>query len=138
MEERKMGLRCLLPLMLVVAMGCGDGRVKLPTAPVTGTVTYQGKPLASGRIIFFHTSGHATGADLAADGAFKLAAYQGKNQVAIECFAPESSNAGSNGRTNMSHAKSLVPDRYANYSTSGLTFEVKPGENDKAEFTLKD
>jgi hypothetical protein len=128
----------VLPLMLVVMMGCGDGRVKLPTAPVTGTVTYQGKPLRTGRIVFFHSSGHATGTAIGADGTFTLSAYQGKNQVAIECFAAGSANAGSDSRAGMSSAKSLVPDRYANYSTSGLTLEVKPNEPNRADFVLKD
>ena len=82
-----------LPLILAVVIGCGDGRVKLPTAPVAGSVSYQGKPLTKGRIIFFHPSGQAAAADLAADGTFKLAAFQGKNQVAIECLAPRSTEA---------------------------------------------
>lgn len=129
--------RLCLPLALVAAMGCGDGRVKLPTAPVAGTVTYQGKPLGFGKIIFFHPSGQAAGSNIAADGAFKLTAYQGQNRVAIECF--EADRPGSTkARSRMMTDKSLIPDRYANYSTSGLTFEVKPGEDNKAEFTLKD
>ena len=129
--------RRFLPLMLmVVVIGCGDGRVKLPTAPVAGTVTYQGKPLGTGRIVFFHPSGQATAADLAADGTFKLAAFQGKDHVAVECFEPEQPSPTPKGRLLI--RKSLIPERYTDFSTSGLTFEVKPGENNKAEFTLKD
>ena len=131
-------LRCLLPLVLIAVTGCGDGRVKLPTAPVSGTVTYQGKPLGTGRIIFFHPSGQAAATDLAADGSFKLAAFQGQNQVAIQCFDPDQSKGQAKGRDRMSLPKSLIPDRYVNYSTSGLTLDVKPGEDNKAEFILKD
>lgn len=124
-------LRCSLPLALAVAvLGCRDGKIRLPTAPVSGSVTYKGKPLSTGRIIFFHSSGQMAGADIGADGAFKLTAYQGKNSVQIECFSSYSRE--------MTDSKSFIPLRYANYSTSELTFEVKPDENNKAEFALKD
>jgi hypothetical protein len=130
-------LRCSLPLMLVVAIGCGDGRVKLPTAPVAGTVTYRGKPLGFGKIVFFHPSGHAAAAEIAADGAFTLTAYQGINNVSVECFDVDRPGS-TKVRNRMYPDKRLIPDRYFNYSTSGLTFEVKPGENEKAVFALVD
>jgi hypothetical protein len=129
---------CALLAVLMLALGCGDGRVKLPTALVAGTVTYRGKPLTTGRVLFFHTSGQAAGADLAADGSFKLDAFQGKNQVAIECVEPEPPTAQPRGRAALTPPTSLIPDRYANYSTSGLTIDVKPGETNKANFDLKD
>jgi hypothetical protein len=133
-------VRVVLPLMLIsiVMLGCGDGRVKLPTAPVAGTVTYQGKPLTAGWIAFVHPSGQGAGADIAADGTFKLAAFQGKNQVAISCYAPEPSNPDPHARPMVQQAKSLIPRRYTNYSTSGLTLEVKPGQDNRADFTLTD
>jgi hypothetical protein len=131
-------LRCFLPLAsVVVLIGCGDGRVKLPTAPVAGAVTYQGKPLATGRIVFFHPSGQAAATDLNADGTFKLAAFQGKNQVAIMSYIAERPGATPKGRGAMPTPKSLIPERYAEPATSGLTFEVKPGESNKAEFNLR-
>jgi hypothetical protein len=129
-------LRYYLPLMLMAAIGCDDGRVKLPSAPVAGTVTYQGKPLAGGRVLFCHPSGQPAGAAIAADGSFKLRAFQGKNQVAVQWYVkPDSSFDTDIG---LGPFKSLVPDRYADVNTSGLTFEVKAGENDNAAFILKD
>lgn len=129
-----MRIRCCLLLLMLAIVGCGDGRVKLPTAPVTGTVTYQGKPLSSGNIAFFHPSGQAAGAKLEADGTFKLSAFQGSNKIAIECNEP----ASDTGRRMGKRPKSLIPERYVNYTTSGLTLEVKPGEKNTAEFTLTD
>jgi hypothetical protein len=131
-------LRCSLVILIVVAPGCKDRGIALPTAPVAGKVTYQGKPLGFGTVTFFHPSGHAASAKIAADGTFTLNAYQGKNQVSIECFESDRPGSTKVRSRDMSDNKSLIPDRYANYSTSGLTFEVKAEGNDKAEFTLKD
>lgn len=126
--------RCWL-LMLLVAIGCGDGRVRLPTAGVSGTVTYQGKPLSGGRVLFYHPSGQAAAADIAADGSFKFLAFQGKNQVAVYCYQCEGSIVGVPPRKPV---KSLIPSRYTEVASSGLTFDVKPGDDNAAQFTLKD
>ena len=143
-------LCCSLLLLAVTAIGCGDRGIDLPTAQVSGTVSYQGKPLEFGKVLFFHPSGHVASAKIAADGTFKLTAYQGQNNVAVECYdvdrpgaAQDRTNQGagdfaSRSRSIMGRDKSLIPIRYRNYSKSGLTFEVKPGENDKAEFILTD
>jgi hypothetical protein len=131
-------LRFSIALMFAMPMlGCRDRGAELPTAPVYGTVKYNRKPLSFGKVIFFHPSGHARGADIAADGTFKLNAYQGENRVAVECV--EADRPGSTkARSRLGNDKSLIPNRYANYSTSALTFEVKPGGDNKAAFTLKD
>lgn len=129
---------CGLLSLVVIASGCGNGNIVLPTAPVAGTATYQGKPLCCGRIIFFHPSGHAKSADIVADGVFNLDAFQGKNQVAVECFGPNKSTPTSKGGPrSITSDVSLIPSRYAEFSTSGLTFDVKPGETNRAEFALK-
>jgi hypothetical protein len=126
-------------LVLVLALGlsgCNRHGIDLPMAPVSGKVSYQGKPLGFGRVIFFHTSGHAAGAELSPDGVFKLTAYQGSNAVAVECLDVDRPGSG-RVRSRMGGEKSLIPERYANYSLSGLTLDVKPGENNNVEFALK-
>jgi hypothetical protein len=131
-------LVCFLAWFLTVAfLGCRDRGIDLPTILVSGTVQYNGKPLGFGKVIFFHPSGHARGADIATDGTFALNAYQGENRVAVECV--EADRPGSTkARSRAGDDKSLIPNRYTNYSTSGLTFEVKPNVENKAVFTLKD
>lgn len=131
-------LCCFATLLAVVTTACHGRRgIDLPTAPVSGKVTYQGRPLSFGRVTFFHPSGHAAGVDIAADGAFMLNAYQGSNGVSVECS--EYQRPGSKAqRSRTGNDKSVIPVRYSAYATSGLTFEVKPGENSKAEFALKD
>jgi hypothetical protein len=128
------------PLLVlgVVVLGCGNSRGLPPTAPVSGTVTYKGKPLEMGRVIFFHPSGHGASAELGPSGTFKLIAYQGKNNVAVECFECDRPGSKKIRSRFMDENVSLIPNRYLNYSTSGLTFEVKPGTDNKADFALTD
>jgi hypothetical protein len=88
------------------------------------------------RQVFFHESGQAKATDLATDGTFKLVAFQGKNRIAIECYEPDKANPNSYGRATLSLGKSLIPRRYAEAGTSGLSHEVSPGDNN-VTFTLK-
>jgi hypothetical protein len=130
-------VRWCLPLLLLAVVGCGDGRVKLPTADVAGTVVYHGTPLAGGRIVFYHPSGQAAAVDLS-NGAFSVVAYQGNNKVAVHCYrCLDNPNGPILGSPPPKPVKSLIPDRYTEFDSSGLTFEVKPGKN-KAEFVLRD
>lgn len=128
---------CALPLLGVALLGCQGRGIGLSTASVSGSVTYQGKPLGFGRIAFVHSSGQAAGAEIVADGSFTLTGYQGSNRVAIECLDSDRPGSKKRRSRDMADNKSLIPDRYMNYSTSGLTFDVQPGEN-KAEFALTD
>jgi hypothetical protein len=129
-------LWCCPALLAIAVFGCRGRGIPLPTAPVSGKVTYQGKPLGFGRVTFFHPSGHAAGADIAADGAFTVNAYQGANNVSVECY--EYQRPGSKvQRSRMGNDKSVIPVRYSTYTTSGLTIEIKAGDN-KAAFTLTD
>jgi hypothetical protein len=132
-------LRWCWILIFLVAIGCGDGRVRLPTGTVSGVVTYQGSPLTGGRVLFAHSTGQAAGADIASDGSFKLLAFQGNNRVAIFCFQSINDPSGKiYGIPPREPVKSLIPDRYTEPANSGLTFDVKSGEDNRAQFTLQD
>jgi hypothetical protein len=134
MMNLRLGCLCLL---LATLTACGGRPASRPTATVKGTVTYQGKAIDKGRIIFVHSSGQAVAADIGSDGSFSLAALVGRNQVAVQCLGPDYPNPSRNSLPAMLPGKNLLPSRYAEPATSGLTLEVKPGEN-KPEFTLKD
>ena len=123
---------------VALLFGCKGRGVDLPTASVSGRVTYQGKPLGFGKIIFFHPSSNAKGADIAADGTFSLIAYQGENCIAVECF--DADKPGSKRQRSLFPGvdRSLIPERYMSYGASGLTCEVKPGDDNKVQFDLKD
>lgn len=130
-------LQCFLPIFLVLVIGCGRSKVEYPTAPVAGVAMYHGKPLAGGNVIFFHPSGQAVACELSSDGTFRLEAFQGKNQVAIQIFSKEEPKVSSNGRFRLP-ANSLVPLRYTEPETSGLTVDVKPNGMNDVKFVLED
>jgi hypothetical protein len=130
--------RFALLIIATLLLGCKNHGIEIPTAPVAGKVTYQGKPLGFGRILFFHPSGHAMGADIAPDGTYTLNAYQGNNCISVECFDCDVPGSSKERGRMMGDNNSLIPYRYLSYGTSGLTFEVKPGDENKADFNLKD
>lgn len=135
-------LLAMLMVQAVFAPACGKNRIDIPTAPVNGMVTFEGKPLSAGRVVFLHSkSGHAAAASLNADGSFTLNAYQGENQVAIDSMIdkPEDSKEGGGLHTlkgpGMRTLHSRIPIRYGEFSSSGFTFNVEAREN-KANFIL--
>lgn len=120
-----------------VMSGCQHRGVDLPASPVSGRILYRGRPLTFGRIAFIHPSGQAAGTEISNDGMFKLNVFQGNNRVSIECYDTDKPGSAKKRSRMMEDNKSLIPDRYMNYGTSGLTLDVQ-GEVDNVEFTLKD
>jgi hypothetical protein len=123
--------------LAVTIFGCGPRQGELPKAPVSGSVTYRGKPLRFGRVLFYHSSGHTVGADIAADGTFTLDVYQGENGVSIECY--DYQRPGSKTRRSRSGGNSsLIPIRYLSCGTSGLAIKVEPDGRNDVVLELKD
>lgn len=121
--------RCFA-LIIVGAIGCTD---KTPgVAPVHGKVTVNGQPLSTGRVMTMPAAGRGAGGEIKPDGTFELTtpdygagALPGTHKVAVRAY----DDAGVADPETTS-GKSLVPARYANPMTSGLTIEVKAdGEN---------
>lgn len=117
-------------LCAVVALclaGCGG-----KPATVDGTVTLDGEPISKGSVSFVPSSGgqQAFGV-VESDGSYSLSTNSssglelGNYQVRVvaremiksdEGFAPMQGDY-------------IVPKRYANHATSGLSFEIKSGRN---------
>lgn len=107
--------------------------------PVEGQVFFKEQPLASGVIMFQPPNGPPARADVVA-GVFKLetpgreaGARIGLNKVRI---ASRATPAG--GDAEMALGKSLIPERYGNFESSGLTAEVKSDGNEPFVFRLSD
>ena len=136
----------LLPLLV----GCGGPKPgQLPTAQVTGQVTYRGAPLGRGEIKFIPVQA-AGGARVAygtldEQGRYRLGTYSqgdgailGDYQVAVESRAEISADAARHAtKYDLLQAKPLIPDRYADPGKSGLTAHVAAGSN-TINFDLKE
>lgn len=98
--------------------------------PVGGVVKLDGRPLPHGSVMFRPAEGRAAQGVIDADGRFELTTYRpgdgirpGPAVVRVACFEPNTFDAYGA----LVHGASLIPERYADYSTSGITIEVAPG-----------
>lgn len=141
--------RVALLLVTVAAMtflgGCGSSEEEGPElAPVTGVVTYNGSPLADASVTFDPESGPGAGAATDANGKFELrtgnrdGAVVGTHKVAVlaeeeETYLSEEEleKLEEEGKKppEPEEPKSLIPAKYAETETSGLTFDVTDGSN---------
>jgi hypothetical protein len=140
-------LTCLACALL---SGCGGPKV----APVRGKVTYDGKPVTGGKIMFYPESGRMAIGEIGADGTYTLTTFHsgdgalvGPHRVAIESTSvgpgtmqsPKSieeeielSKKGAPGGKILVAGKVewLVPQKYSLPETSGLTAKVGSGPNE--------
>lgn len=112
--------------------GCGPAEPKREYAAVTGTVTYKGEALTTGKIIFQPVSGPVGVGDINADGTYSLKGEIGPNTVMITSYEGDPSEEAENKGP---PPESLIPPHYGT-PNSGLQFDVEPGEN-TADFDLK-
>ena len=128
--------------------GCGRGE---PTfAPVSGTVTMDGKPIARAAVLFVppeHSGLAPATGETDAAGRFQLStgdrpgAAPGNYQVGIRCVETTGLTTNELGLVvpvgnQPVEVRWHVPERYGNLATSGLTATVVPGGND-VRFDLK-
>ncbi len=123
------------PLVALVAMalGCDSGPAM---APVAGTVTFDGKPLAFGVVMLHPLKGQVSQGPIGSDGAFSLSTFElrdgvpfGAYKVSVLCYEghdPSKSSGSSGAEEGFLLGKSLIPLRYSRATSSGLTVEVGP------------
>jgi hypothetical protein len=114
--------------------GCGS---KSDFAPVHGKVTLDGQPIASGAIMTMPDAGRGA-QGVIKNGQFELGtnsatdgAHVGTHKVAV--VAQEAGQGGPEGKA----GKLLLPEKYTNPGSSGLTIEVKPGVTNTPTLELK-
>lgn len=138
--------RAVASVIAVVALswsvGCGSSD---SIAPLSGSVTYKGAPLEFGSVTFQPAAGGPLArAQIQTDGTFELTtdgrpgAPVGMNNVRVTCFANQKPGAVQNSGGEASLGKSLIPERYSRFTTSGLTIDVKPDENPPCNIELAD
>ncbi len=133
----------LLLSVLVFALGCGE-KSGLPLASVEGTVTYNGKLIERGMVVFSPQGGtpgpSATG-NIQPDGSFVMrttgieGAAVGSHKVTVHCRRELTPTEIKN--RSLITPESLIPDKYWKKNKSPLAFEVKGGEDNEYEIVLE-
>jgi hypothetical protein len=118
-----------LAALVLLAFACTGCGAKSSVAPVRGKVLLDDKALANGFIVTLPPGGRGAKATIN-NGDFELGTFGnsdgaliGTHKVAVVANEP---SKGADAEA--AQGKLLVPQRYTNPETSGLTIEVKAGE----------
>jgi len=130
---------CVIAVAALALSGCSGVKTP-PLGQVGGVVTLDGQPLTKGQVQFVPDSSKGTKGRMAVgligtDGRFALTAFKpgdgalvGFHKVVIIC---EEDVPAFDPKVAPPPPKSLIPVRYTDVKTSGLTAEVKSaGKND--------
>jgi hypothetical protein len=121
---------------LSLTLGC-DG-TSSNMAPVNGKITLDGAPLKTGVVSTIPLKGRGSKGGINPDGTFELGtdsvndgASVGLHKVAVLAF-DKSAGQGAEAE----RGKPLVPNRYLSPESSGLTIDVKAGEENVVTLEL--
>jgi hypothetical protein len=136
-------------LLMLVNTGCGSKYP--PTAPVSGKITINGKPVTQGRISFHPTTGERPAlANIQPDGSYSLTTFErgdgallGHHKVSIKStrienapslpakdFQEEAKQAAEVAKKGGPQLVFIVDKKYYDDRTTDLEAEVRPGENE--------
>ncbi len=119
-------------LISLALTGCAGKEPTPETLPVTGTVTYKGKPLPAGSITFYPESGMPGSGPLNEKGEFTLTTFapgdgavRGQHKVVVRAF-----NSSADVGLGNPSKESNIPSKYNDVSTTPLTATVQDEVNE--------
>jgi hypothetical protein len=128
-------------LALLSGTACGEPSDKLPREPVRGTVTFDGKPLESGTVVFLPASvqGQTQSGGMIQHGVYDIPRREGPvpgvyTVVITAAAGNAAAPAGAPGKE-LPIPKQPIPARYN--TKSDLKVEVKQGGDNQFNFDLK-
>jgi hypothetical protein len=145
----------LLILSLIIhSVGCasdpGPVATVEPSVPASGVVTFKGKPLPGYQVVLMPEGDRRPAMGTTdAEGKFVLGTNEpgdgappGKSKVAISWAGPESTvdavdQSAIDDPSKMPKPSIVIPDKYTNPETSGLTAEVPEGGTGELKFDLQ-
>lgn len=129
------GLLLCLCIAAVWLCGCGGGVEKPPAGRLYGSVTAKGKPLTNAVIHFYSPkTGAVANAELGNDGSFQVAYPVQVGTYSVYVTPPEVAGKADGVTPDPEPIDNPnIPQKYRTAATSGLTFEVKEGDNNFAE-----
>ena len=151
-DSRRWHSAAWLAAGLALLAGCGGG---LNTGdveavvPVSGTLTYQGKPLENYQVIMMPDDGRRVATGVAdAQGHFSMGtntagdgAPPGPCKIAIQFAPPDTSEAGNetiiDDPSRLPKPKIKIPPKYADPATSGLAEDIPASGIEELKIDLK-
>jgi hypothetical protein len=134
-SKSEMGMLAAVCAAGLLMTGCGDRRPE--TAPVSGTVTYNGQTLSEGQIVFVPPSGRSAFGKINDSQIVDVSTFGkgdgvilGKAKVGIKCVSNMFSMEGRHDE--------LSPRKYADPKESGLTVDVKANSPNTFNIDLTD
>jgi hypothetical protein len=109
----------------LLAPGCSTSSAEPPTGatvPVRGVVTYKGKPLSRGTVVFEPDSGREAHGEIRADGSFVLTTF-----VTDDGATPGTHRVAVTGLP-----RNVLPLKFQNAGVAGVEVEVAAGKSDYA------
>jgi hypothetical protein len=123
----------LVAASLLLLAGCGgeggDATV------VRGTITYEGKPATHGAINIAQPGQRPFGGAINSDGTFEFEAPPGEYEVRID-VPPLIPEGAKEGDPLPKLEPRLIPEKYADFKSSGLTLSVGSESPQQQDFTL--
>lgn len=141
--------RCFIVFSLCITAGCGrSDRPQL--AQVAGTVTYNGTPLEKGTIVFESTGNRPANGEIENGKIVRVMTFEdgdgvpvGIQNIAVFALAVADSATASDpsqdvasGENYMGGSQSLIPDKYTNPATSGLSTTIEAGQTNEVKLEL--
>lgn len=139
----------VLSASLAALTGCGSDvpkpPEKLPTVPVTGTITLNGKPLAGTSISLHHAEGKVAPRGLSDQaGNFSISTYgnndgapAGSYKVTAAKSMVKEISPGVLAPPPPGGFKSDIPAKYENLDSTTLQVEIKSGQKNELKIELK-
>lgn len=140
--------RTVLSLICVVLLstyGCGDGHPK--RSIVTGTVTYNGKPLSIGSLVFIPVGGGPSAqGKIDRNGFYEMGTYEeddgvipGNYKIMITALtSPGGSGLPEDAVNGNAGPVSVIPDWYGDLEKSGLQVMVEADKANTIDLPLTD
>jgi hypothetical protein len=145
--------RCVVMMLILCALvssivGCGGGGPKM--MPIEGEVIYQGKPLTTGTVLYVprdRAAGRQARGEIQSNGTFQLMTFKpadgamlGEYDIAIVALKPHpgESREAIEAAGGIVPRGSLIPDKYSDPSTSGLSDSITTDHSGKKRIELND